>query len=106
MDTGGVRGIGVTATGAKAGATGVEETTTVGETMTVAATDAAMRTVVMSAVMPVMMDAAVTDAATLEAIASMAKAPSAVAEVVTAVVDFTVAADPTVADTGKAKVEA
>jgi hypothetical protein len=110
-DTGAVRGIGVTAMDAKAGATSVEESTRT------AAMDAAMRMVVTSAALPLTMDAAVTDAATREVMASMAEAPSAVAAKVVSTVelDSTVAAvgeasmaeaDPTVADTGNATIEA
>jgi hypothetical protein len=102
-DTGVVQGIRVTATDAKAGATSVEGSTPA------AATDTAIRMAVTSGAMRVTTDVAVTDAVTLEATASMAEAPFAVAEA-----DSTAAAlgaasmaevDPTVADTGKATIE-
>ena len=93
-DTGAVRGIGVAATDAKAGAMAVDESTPV-VAMVTAITEA-MRT-------------AVTRAATLEATASVAKVVTTVAAEVASTAEVveasTAEADPTVADTGNATLE-
>lgn len=93
-DTGAVRGIGVAATDAKAGATAVGVSTPVAAM--VAAITEVMRT-------------AVTPAATAEATASVAKVVITVAAEVASTAEVgeasTAEADPTAADTGKATLE-